>query len=309
MATIKADTAAPAAGQRLFGFMEALAGRLARHGRTRTSETYRAALGSFRQFRRGEDIALDRLTADIMEDYQAWLHGRGVVRNTVSFYARILRAAYNRAVEQGLTPDRRPFRHVYTGVDKTVRRALPLPLVRALSRLDLSAEPAQDYARDMFLMSFFLRGMSFIDMALLRKTDLKNGYITYRRRKTGRLLVIAWTPEMRQLLGKYPENRSGYLLPVIRRAGTDERRACRNAAYNINRNLKKIGARLGAALPLTLYVARHSWATAARARNIPLSVISEGMGHDSEATTRIYLASLDTAVVDRANAVIIRSLR
>lgn len=65
---------------------------------------------------------------------------------------------------------------------------------------------------------------------------------------------------------------------------------------------------VGIKIPLTMYVARHSWASAAKSKGIPLSVISEGMGHDSEATTQIYLASLDTAIVDKANSLIISSL-
>lgn len=61
-------------------------------------------------------------------------------------------------------------------------------------------------------------------------------------------------------------------------------------------------------IPLTLYVARHSWASAAKAKGVPISVISEGMGHDSETTTQIYLASLDSSVVDKANSLILKSL-
>ena len=62
-------------------------------------------------------------------------------------------------------------------------------------------------------------------------------------------------------------------------------------------------------MPLTMYVARHSWASAAKAKGIPVSVISEGMGHDSESTTQIYLASLDTSIVDSANSIILNSLK
>ncbi|WP_289766736.1 tyrosine-type recombinase/integrase, partial [Bacteroides acidifaciens] len=88
---------------------------------------------------------------------------------------------------------------------------------------------------------------------------------------------------------KYPENSTEYLLPIIRNSGVNERSTYRNVGYNINHNLKKIAVIVGVSIPLTLYVARHSWASAAKAKGIPLSVISEGMGHDSEATTRIYL--------------------
>lgn len=127
----------------------------------------------------------------------------------------ILRAVYNRAVEDDIIEKRNPFRHVYTGGDKTIKRALPLAVIKKIKALDVSLTPALDYARDMFLMSFYLRGMSFIDMASLKKTDLKNGYVTYRRRKTGQQLIIEWTKEMQMILDKYPENKSDYLLPVI----------------------------------------------------------------------------------------------
>ncbi|MBD5317213.1 MAG: site-specific integrase [Bacteroides sp.] len=292
----------------LFNFMENIIIKLKQNGKTRTSETYTVTLNSFKKFRQGEDIMLDCLSSEVMEAYEAWHQQRGVSPNTISFYTRILRAVYNRAVEDEIIENRNPFRHVYTGVDKTVKRALPIAIIKKIKVLDLELIPALDFARDMFMMSFMLRGMSFIDMAYLKKTDLKNGYITYRRRKTGQQLTIEWTNEMQILLDKYPENDSDYLLPIIRNAGTNERYTYRNVGYNINHNLKTIAKKVGITIPLTLYVARHSWASAAKAKGIPLSVISEGMGHDSEATTQIYLASLDTSVVDKANSLILSSL-
>lgn len=292
----------------LFRFMESIIVKLRGNGKIRTAETYRATLNSFRNFRKGEDLMLDCITSEVMEDYEAWLRKRGLVSNTISFYIRILRAVYNRAVEDNVIDDRNPFRHVYTGIDKTVKRALPLSVIKKIKNLDLSCNPTLDFARNMFLMSFYLRGMSFIDMAYLKKTDLKNGYVVYRRRKTGQMLVIEWTREMQTICDKYPENRSVYLLPIIRTAGTNEWCTYRNVGYNINHNLKKIALMLGVDVRLTMYVARHSWASAAKAKGIPLGVISEGMGHDSETTTRIYLASLDTSVVDRANNLILKSL-
>ncbi|WP_304473770.1 site-specific integrase [uncultured Duncaniella sp.] len=292
----------------LFNFMESIIAKLKQNGKVRTSETYKSTLNSFKKYREDEDIMLDCLTSEIMEAYEAWYHKRGVAPNTISFYTRILRAVYNRAVEDDIIENRNPFRKVYTGVDKTVKRALPLPVIKKIKALDLSLNASLDFARDMFLMSFFLRGMSFIDMAFLKKTDLKNGYVTYRRRKTGQQLIIEWTKEMQMILDKYPENESEYLLPIIRNPGTNERCTYRNVGYNINHNLKTIAGMVGVTIPLTLYVARHSWASAAKAKGIPLSVISEGMGHDSEATTQIYLASLDTSIVDKANSLILKCL-
>ena len=88
----------------------------------------------------------------------------------------------------------------------------------------------------------------------------------------------------------------------------EERKQYINTAHNVNRALKAIGEQLELSIPLTMYVARHAWASIAKSKNIPLSVISEGMGHESETTTRIYLASLDTIAVDKANSLIINSL-
>ncbi len=262
-----------------------------------------------KRFRHDVDLMLDEISAPLMESYEASLRRRGLISNSISFYTRILRAVYNRAVEEDVVENRHPFRHVYTGIDKTVKRALPLASIRKIRNLELKDSPTLDYARDMFMMSFYLRGMSFIDMAFLKKSDLINGYVTYRRRKTGQLLSIKWTKEMQLILGKYPENESRYLMPIISKSGCNERSKYHNAGYNINRHLKRIAAMAGITIPLTLYVARHSWASAAKAKGIPLSVISEGMGHDNESTTQIYLASHDASAVDRANTLILKSLK
>lgn len=292
----------------LFNFMERQIVKLKQNGKIRTSETYTAALKSFRKFRQDEDIMLDCLNSKEMESYEAWHKGRGNTPNTSSFYMRILRAVYNRALEDANIENRHPFRRVYTGVDKTVKRALPISIIKKIKSLDLPRKSSLDFARDMFLLSFMLRGMSFIDMAYLKKTDLRNGYITYRRRKTGQQLIIKWTKEMQVILSKYPVNESDYLLPIIRRRNINERCAFRNVGYNINHNLKIIARMVDITIPLTLYVARHSWASVAKAKGIPLSVISEGMGHDSEKTTQIYLSSLDTSIVDKANSLILKCL-
>lgn len=290
------------------GFMEEVIARLERLGKTRTSETYTAALNSFMRFREGRDIPLDEISPDLMEEYEAYLKGCGVSLNTVSFYNRILRAAYNRAVEKGLTPQRHPFRNVYTGMEKTVKRAIPFEAVRRIKGLDLSLKPAPDFARDMFLFSFYTRGMSFVDMAYLRKSDLKNGILSYRRKKTGQQLHIRWERCMGEIVEKHPNVATEYLLPVITDPTASERRQYENALHLVNRKLKRVAEMAGISVPLTMYVARHAWASIAKSKNIPLPVISEGMGHDSETTTQIYLASLDTSVIDEANKLILNDL-
>ena len=293
----------------LFSFMESMISNLKSLGRIRTSETYNASLNSFRRFLEDRDPALDDMDSDMITAYEAFLKQRGVSPNSSSFYMRNLRAMYNRAVEKGLTAQRFPFKHVYTGVDKTVKRAISLKAVKQIKGMDLSNNPSHDFARDMFLFSFYTRGMSFVDMAYLRKKDLDCCILSYRRRKTGQKLFIKWERCMQKIVDKYTDPQSDYLLPIINPSGDkDERKQYIYMAHNINHNLKSIGRKIGLPIPLTMYVSRHSWASIARSKNVPISIISEGMGHDSEATTRIYLASLDTTAIDKANSTILKSL-
>ena len=277
-------------------------------GKVRSSETYRSMLNSFTCFRKGVDLTFDMMDGMLMELYEAWMRKCGLTRNSTSFYMRILRTNYKLAVEKGVTPDRHPFRKVYCGIDKTVKRSLPFSEIKKISALDLSRKPSMDFARDMFMFSFCTRGMSFIDMAYLKKKDLQNGVLVYRRQKTGQQLFIKWEKPMQEIVGKYDTSATPYLLPIIRDMDTDARKQYKNAAHLVNDKLKKIGRQLGLAIPLTSYVARHAWASIAKSKNIPISTISEAMGHDSENTTRIYLASLDTSVVDKANSLILKSL-
>ena len=277
-------------------------------GKVRTAGTYQNALNSFERFRghRG-DIPLDEMDSNQMITYESWLKGTGVCPNTSSYYMRNLRAIYNRAVSEGLVVQRNPFKHVYTGIDKTKKRAVSLSVIRRIRDLDLNKK-SLIFARDIFMFSFYTRGMSFVDMAFLKKQDLQNGILAYRRNKTGQQLFIKREKTMQELIDKYDTFDTPYLLPVIRNNGVDEWHQYQNAAHRINRNLKQIGKQIGLDIPLTTYVARHAWASIAQSKNVPLSVISKALGHNSEQTTRIYLSSLDTSVVDKANNLILMSI-
>lgn len=277
-------------------------------GKVRSSETYRSMLNSFTCFRKGVDLTFDMMDGILMELYEAWMRKCGLTRNSTSFYMRILRTNYKLAVEKGLTPDRHPFRKVYCGIDKTVKRSLPFSEIKKINALDLSRKPSMDFARDMFMFSFCTRGMSFIDMAYLKKADLNNGCLAYRRKKTGQLMMIEWTKQMQDIIDKYKSDGTSYLLPIITREDGSERRQYQNQMRKTNRLLKDIANRAGLPMPLSMYYARHSWATIARGRDVPLAVISEGLGHDSETTTQIYLDSIKSSEVDKVNRMILEGL-
>lgn len=292
----------------VFEYMCRQSERMMKLGRVRTGETYRQTLNSFMRFRTGIDLYFDMLDADMVGQYESFMRSNHLSRNTTSFYMRILRCIYNRAVEDGLAQQPAPFKRVYTGVDKTAKRAITLKEIRRIKELDLTDRPDLDYARDMFLFSFYLRGMSFVDLAYLRKKDLSNGYVTYIRKKTGQQLTIRWERSMQKIINKYPENPTQYLLPIITKQDGTERKQYLNKILFVNRKLKQVARLAKIATPLTMYVSRHSWASIAKSKNVPLSVISEGMGHDNEETTRIYLATIQTNHIDEANSRILKDL-
>lgn len=292
----------------LFNIMQKSIIRLLQQNRIGTAKNYSAALGSFRNFRCNEDIPIDAIDYAVMEDYQSYLRMKGLALNSISFYMRILRAVYNHSVESGIISDRKPFRHVFTGMEKTFKRAISIKNIRFIKDLDLSFKPNLEFARDMFMFLFYCRGMSFIDAAFLKKSDVVDNILFYRRHKTGQQLRIRMVPVIKDILERYSDSQSPYLLPIITVSGKDGRIQYEAALRRINNGLRTIAKMLGMDTPLTTYVTRHAWASIAKAKNIPITVISDALGHDSIATTQIYLASIDATMIDKANEMIINDL-
>lgn len=274
-------------------------------GKSTTAEHYASALNSFIRYHGKQEIPFDKIDGKLISGYENYLRNLNLCPNTTSYYMRSLRAIYNQAVEQDLTKCRDPFKHVYTGVAKTVKRSVPVNMVKSLNRLELSHAPSLELARDLFIFSVFTRGMAFIDMAYLKKSNIRNGFLTYRRHKTTQQLIMRWEKSMQNIADKYCSEYSEYVFPLIKSTDKDVRKQYLNAYKSLSRHLRNLGEMVGLSEPLTFHRARHTWASVARSNKVPISVIKEGMGHDSERTTRIYLDSLDTDAVDTANREII----
>ena len=275
-----------------------------------TKNNYTNAVNRFIEFRNQKDLTFSQMTADMMEMYQAWLWNRGVGQNTVSFYLRTLRTLHHKAVEAGQATSNDIFAHVQTANVRTAKRAISIKDIRKIEKLELQIGSSIDKARDLFLLSFYLRGMAFVDMAFLKKSDLKCGMVSYNRRKTHQNLNIEWIKPMQAIIDKYAEQTkdSPYMLPILTGKETSPYTQYRKVEYNTNYNLKKIGKMIGLKIPLTTYVARHTWASIALHMNIPIATISEGMGHNSYKTTQIYLESIDVSTINEANKRIIRKI-
>ena len=161
-------------------FVEQLIQDLRREGRVRTSETYHGALASFKKFLQGKDIAISAIDSTLIANYEHHLKEQGLISNSTSFYMRVLRTIYNKAVACHYTTDKQPFAKVYTGIGKTAKRAISLESIQRISHLT-GLSKKEEWARDLFLLSFYTRGMSFIDLANLSPQNIKDGILTYRR--------------------------------------------------------------------------------------------------------------------------------
>lgn len=301
--SLVSDTATvgePSANYSFFTLISEQEQRLRQQGCIRTAETYNAALRQLQRFWASGDMKLSAVTADLMEQYQHFLRSRDLAMNTVSFYMRRLRAVYQRAVMQGLISDSHPFSHVYTGIAKTQKRALSVNDIRAIRRLQLDNHHLI-FARDLFLFSFYTRGMSFVDMAYLDNSCLRDGILSYRRHKTGQQLRIRWEPCMQAIVDRHKLSTGKYLLPIICRSNGKERNQYRHRQSVVNKNLKEVGRLAGLTTGLTMYQARHSWATIASELQVPLGVISHALGHTNARTTEVYIRGVDSTMVDQTN--------
>ena len=274
----------------------------------RTAEAYQSALNSLNKFTNGCMIPITQIDGDFIERYEVFLKKQQVCMNTISFYMRILKAVYNRAIYKKLATDKKPFNNVYTGIAKTRKRGLDVDLIRQIKNL-IPIDKDEQLARDLFLFSFYTRGMSFIDMAFLKRSDVRQGELRYRRRKTGQVITVKWEKPMQEIVDAYYPYNDIYLLPIIKRVGKKERSQYRYTQYVVNNSLKAMGQRLMLPFGLTMYVARHSWACVAKSADVPLGVISDAMGHSSEKMTSIYLKSIDERRIHYENERIIHLLQ
>ena len=271
--------------------------------RTGTSKTYANAYRRFREFRNNEDLTFEDLTSEMIEYYEAWLVNRGLMQNSIRFYLRTLNTLCQKAIDEGLLHNRDLFSKVPLSYVKTIKRAISESELRAICKLNLSCNAGLAFARDIFMFSFYMRGMSFVDIAFLKKSDLHHGLLEYCRKKTNQHLVIAWENAQQKIVNRYAHltHDSPFMFPIIQHQDGTEYKQYHLVQDRINRNLKKIGDMIGLKLPLTLYVARHTWASVARNMNFPIAIISEGMGHHSYKTTQIYLDSINTSKINEAN--------
>lgn len=308
LSIVPKSTAAESHNTSLPSFVDQLRTQFLQQNKLRLAETYQSALNSFCLYINKVEILMEDIDSKMIEGYESYLKQKKLTLNTISFYMRILRAIYNRAVKSGTIADKKPFSHVFTTMTKTAKRAIPIQTIQKIAQAHITNKN-EALARDLFLFSFYTRGMSFVDIAYLKKTDLNNTYLIYKRKKTGQELKIAWRKEMQELVDRNSSKDGVHLFGILDENSEKSLRfQYHYTQCIINTALKRLGKQLNLGTNLTMYVARHSWATIARQKNISLSVICDGMGHNSEKTTQIYLQSVDAETIDRCNDKLIAAI-
>ena len=265
---------------------------------------YKSTRSSLAKFIGCPDVRMSEVDLAFVRRYEDFLYSNGASGNTVSYYLRNLRSLYNQAVTDGYHPrGEYPFAKAQTRPAKTVKRALSRTDMQNLADLNLENEPELEFTRDLYLFSFYAQGMAFVDIVLLKKTDICNGVLTYSRHKSKQLIRIVVTPQMQGVIDKY-NTENEYLFPIISGEYASGYQKYRLALGRINRHLKKIAVVADIKVPLTTYTARHTWATLARDYGAPISVISAGLGHTSEEMTRVYLKDFDVSMLNQVNSIV-----
>ena len=302
---------------KVVAFMKQVAVGLQMEGNFGTAHVYRSSLNAIIAYRGKGDFTFSEVTPEWLKGFEIHLRGRGCSWNTVSTYLRTFRAVYNRAVDSGkvlYVPHL--FRSVYTGTRADRKRALSdgdMQKVFAKLPQYSAVTPAMRRAQELFILMFLLRGLPFVDLAYLRKSDLRDNVITYRRRKTGRPLSVTLTPEAMFLLRKYMDRDSSspYLFPLLKSGeGTKEAyHEYQLALRSFNQQLILLGKILGLGDRLSSYTARHTWATTAYYCEIHPGIISEAMGHSSITVTETYLKPFRNKKIDEANRQILNFVK
>lgn len=267
-----------------------------------TLDNYRTALASFLRFA-GQGITIERISQQMVEEWQKWLEEQGVRLNTISCYMRSLRSMMSHTgTNSGLDE---AFNTVFTGSTKTDKRSLSSTDLRKLCAVQLPNDSPLRFTRDIFLFSIYALGMPFVDLAFLRKKQISGGYIEYQRHKTRQPVRVKMEPVMQRIINRYSRADSPYVFPILKTGSMDEYQIARN---QYNRHLRRLSEMGRLSRRLTSYVARHSWASMAYSANVDLSVISKALGHSNSKVTMTYIREIDDSRIDKANRKLLKDI-
>lgn len=277
-----------------------------------TANAYLNTLRNYQQFIQKPSQTFEELTPEGMKNYEMFMLRNGLRYNTISLYNRMMRSICNQAVARKVANINTAelFRDVFMGCKTTVKRTIKPAVIGQLIDADFSQSPQLEFSRDLFLLSFYLRGISFMDLAYLCKSNVQYNTLIYFRQKNGKMVCIRLEDcalkIIRQYAGQCKE--STYLLPIISGTEREKQKQYRSSLRLYNKHLQQISKLLGLNITLTSCVPRHTWITTAQNTNIPIAVINTSMGKSSDNVTYSYLDPFENHVLNNANKQVIAAV-
>ena len=272
--------------------------------RTGNAIVYQTAVNRFLLFCNKPNIKFSEINYSLLDRFSHDLKLQGLKQNSISNYFRSLRAIYNKAIKAKII-DRSlyPFFDIKIKTEKTVKRAILVADIARLNQVVKDNQTPTYKAFKYFLLSFYLIGISFTDMAYLSRKNIFDGRVVYRRRKTHKEYSIKLFPQAEAILDLFYQEKSKYLIPILPDYVVEDSLVAKKLIHQwiktTNKYIKRLGQELGIASPLTTYVARHQFATTAKRLGYSNELIAEALGHEyGNKITNIYLDSFDQEVVD-----------
>ena len=279
-------------------------------GKVGNANVYKDTKRTIINFREGKDLFLNEIDYVFLKRFEEYFLYRGVKSNTISVYMRTLRALYNKAINENIVKkEDYPFNKYKVGRlnKETAKRAITKDDINRIIKLDLLEDTSLWHSRNYFLFSFYNMGMNFMDIALIKWTNISNERLEYIRAKTGKQYSIGLLQPAVDIIDFYRVYNPGdtYVFPILKSDVHISPQSINNrikkSRKKLNKDLKEIAELAGIDGNITSYVARHSWATILKRSGVSTSVISEGLGHRTETTTQVYLDSFENATMDEAN--------
>ncbi len=306
---IKEKLVSKNAPESFFTYTEKLIAEFIKQKRVGNARSYENTLREMKNFRDEKDFTFNELNYNFLKSFESNYLSRGLSVNGLAVYMRTIRAIYNKAAKENLADkDAYPFERYTIKTKPTKKRAISMDAIQKIVALEYEPNTILFETRNIFLMSFYLMGAPFMDLAYLQVKNIIDGRIQYRRQKTGKFYDIKITENLKPILDYYTKDKEPeeYILSIIKRTKlTDQYKDVLWARKRYNKRLKTLATKAGIEEKLTSYVSRHSFASIANNMAIPLTAISEMLGHQKLTTTQVYLAGLQKDIIDNYNEQII----
>lgn len=293
-------------------FLDDIAERLDKEGKFASAKLRSATASKIESFTPGTLIS--DINQEWIERFDSFMVKTGSNDSTRKSYLTALKTACKEAARQGIMQrDWQPFvnAEIAPKSKNPTKRALSISMIRAIESYPCKGA-IQEY-RDVFMLSFYLRGINLIDLARIKLADIKNGRLKYTRTKTKQTLDVLVSTPARALIESLSRNE--YLVPVLahspkKMSEKEVRHTIMKYGVRLNGAIKKICADLGidsGPRPVTYYFARHTYATSLKRAGVDPAMISDLLGlgnlysNTQSGSTKVRLGIYSTtAAVEKA---------